>query len=143
MESLIFSPFLGSWREIKTENLEEFLKAKGTPWILRKLMVNSNLSETIEVRENKLIISYTALGIMSGSHEYPVDGSSSSYLNYNKEEVTSVCSISPNIISIELRGGSCGTVRTNRSLVQDKLVVTHSVIDQNTTATRTFEKIEK
>ena len=55
-------PFLNTWRQIKTENLDAFLEAKGTPWILRKIMVNTGLDEKIELMEKKIVISYTTIG---------------------------------------------------------------------------------
>ena len=58
-------PFIGTWQQVKTENLNKYLKVKGTSFMTRKVIVNSNLTENIDISQDKLVISHSAIGIGS------------------------------------------------------------------------------
>merc|ERR1712044_114361 len=54
--------------------------------------MNCNPVDTIKVDGQKLTISYTAVGVISGSNDYVIDGSTK-IKNYQKEEVDAQCQV--------------------------------------------------
>ena len=51
--------FEGSWKQIESHGLDEFLSASGIGWMKRKMATKCNPVDQIQISGEKLTISYT------------------------------------------------------------------------------------
>jgi len=124
---------------VEVNGLSEFLEAQGISWMQRKLAMNCNPVDTIKVDGQKLTISYTAVGVLSGSNDYVIDGSTK-IKNYHKEEVDAQCQVEDDKLVLTITGGKAGTVKITRLIKDDKLHVEQEILEKKVSARRVFEK---
>ena len=65
---------------------------------------------------------YLAVGVISGSNNYIIDGSTK-IKNYQKEEVEARCFVEADKLILTITGGKAGTVQITRLIKDDKLHV--------------------
>ena len=63
-----------------------------------------------------------AVGVISGSNDYVIDGSTK-IKNYQKEEVDAQCQVEDDKLVLTITGGKVGTVKITRLIKDDKLHV--------------------
>ncbi|CAG5086667.1 Oidioi.mRNA.OKI2018_I69.PAR.g11309.t1.cds [Oikopleura dioica] len=140
MNSQTRANFEGSWKQVESERFDEFLSAFGIGWMKRKMMTSSNPTIQIQVSGDNLTISYTVVGVISGSHSYKIGGTVK-MKNYMQEEVDADCIIEDeDKIVIIMKGGSLGDVRITRVIEDGKLHVEHKIMSKNIVANRVFER---
>merc|ERR1712235_183371 len=93
--------------------------------------MNCNPVDTIKVDGQKLTISYTAVGVLSGSNDYVIDGSTK-IKNYHQVE--------DDKLVLTITGGKTGTVKITRLIKDDKLHVEQEIVEKKVSARRVFEK---
>ena len=59
MFSAKIQQFTGSWKQVETHGLNEFLEAQGIGWIKRKVAVKCNPVDNIQVDHKSITIAYT------------------------------------------------------------------------------------
>ena len=62
------------------------------------------------------------MGVISGSNDYVIDGTTK-IKNFHKEEVDASCAFNGEKLTLTLKGGKAGTVEISRLIKDDKLHV--------------------
>ncbi|XP_078001137.1 fatty acid-binding protein-like [Glandiceps talaboti] len=47
------SQFVGKWKHVRSENLNEILVAQGVPWLLRKIMTSTSPAQDISIADDE------------------------------------------------------------------------------------------
>ncbi|CAG5086665.1 Oidioi.mRNA.OKI2018_I69.PAR.g11308.t1.cds [Oikopleura dioica] len=139
-ESEKMAKFEGSWKQVESHGLDEFLAASGIGWMKRKMATKCNPIDQIQISGENLTISYTAVGVISGSNTYKIGGTAK-IKNYLDEEVDADCVIEDEEkIVLIMKGGSLGEVRISRVIKDGKLHVEQKIMSKNIVASRVFER---
>jgi len=131
--------FTGTWKQVETHGLSEFLEAQGIGWMKRKLAVKCNPIDNISIADSNLTIAYTAVGVISGSNTYAIGGKTK-IKNFQEEEVTAECKMDEDKLVLTMTGGKGGTIRITRLIKGDKLHVEQTIVEKNVSATRIFQR---